>query len=207
MATLSPTDRTLTLAGVVAGVIAMPWLPGPLLPDAPRLATVALAFLLPTMALIASATQARLTAHGHADDEPFRASTGAIASATTVLCSLALSLHVLVLLTVTSGVNAGTLPARAAVVLFGLHVVAAGNAVPRLRPGAPAGIALSLADIRRHTWMRISRAVGRVCVVAGIVVAMAGTTLSGPRIDDVLKATLVSATVYLGWSLRRAWAA
>jgi len=45
-------DRGLIGVGFLAGGIAIPWLPGPYLPEASFVTVVGLAFLLPAMALV-----------------------------------------------------------------------------------------------------------------------------------------------------------
>jgi uncharacterized membrane protein len=153
---------------------------------------VALAFLLPTTALATCVGQAVFAAGVRTDDEPSRASARAIATATTALCSFALSLQVLVVTTLLDVPIRLPAPARAAMVLLGLHLVVVGNVIPRLRPRAPLGVAVQVTDSRRHAWMRTYRTAGYLCVVIGVVVAIAGAGL---------------ASLWASWSLRRVWTA
>jgi hypothetical protein len=200
-------DRALVGLSFLVGGIAFPWLPGPFLPEASPLTVVALAFFLPATALATCVGQAVFAARVRTNDEPSRASTGAIATATTALCSFALSLQVLVLTTLVNAPIRLPAPGRAAMVLLGLHLVAVGNVIPRLRPGAPLGVAVQVTDSRRHAWMRTYRTAGYLCVVIGVAVAISGASLGGAQIDAVLKVALVSASLCVGWSLRRVWTA
>src|SRR5262245_3482213 len=140
-------DRGLIGAGFLVGGIALPWLPGPYLPEASVVTVVALAFFLPTTALVTCVGQAVFGVR--TDDEPSRASAGVIATATTALCSFALSLQVLVLTTFVDAPLQLPAPARSAMVLLGLHLVVVGNVIPRLRPGAQLGVAFHMTDSRR----------------------------------------------------------
>lgn len=198
-------DRGLIGVSFLAGGIALPWLPGPYLPDASFVMVVALAFLLPTTALVTCVGQAVFGVR--TDDEPSRASAGVIATATTALCSFALSLQVLLLTTLIDAPIRLPAPARAAMVLLGLHLVVVGNVIPRLKPGAQLGGAVQMTASRRHAWMRTYRAAGYLCFVIGITVAIAGASLDGSQIDAVLKIALLSASVCGSWSLRRVWTA
>jgi hypothetical protein len=200
-------DRGLVGVGFLAGGIALPWLPGPNLPEGSSVMVVTLAFLLPTTALATCVGQAVFAARARTDDEPSRASAGVIATATTALCSFALSLQVLVLTTLVDASIRLPAPARAAMVLLGLHLVVVGNVIPRLRPGAPLGVGVQVTDTRRHAWMRTYRTAGYLCVVIGVAVMLAGASLGGAQIDAVLKVALVSASLCVGWSLRRVWTA
>jgi hypothetical protein len=194
-------DRGLVGVGFLVGGIAFPWLPGPYLPEASFVTVVALAFFLPTTALATCIGQAVFGVR--TDDEPSRASAEVMATATTALCSFALSLHVLVLTTLADAPIRLPAPARAAMVLLGLHLVVVGNVIPRLRPGAQLGAAIQMTDSRRHAWMRTYRTAGYLCVVIGVTVAIAGASLGGTQIDAVLKIALLSASVCVSWSLRR----
>ncbi|MFN8060237.1 MAG: hypothetical protein U0Q12_13860 [Vicinamibacterales bacterium] len=205
MAWLSSPDRVLVAAAFVAGALALPWLPGPYLAGTPPLTAIALAFCLPLLALTMGASRVVFTARAAADDGPSRASRAAFASITTILCSLVLTLHVLVLVTLTTGAIGSSLPARAAVIVFGLHIATVGNVIPRLRPGAPLGVAVPLGDVRRLTWMRTHRAIGHLCVAMGATASVAGAGLSGAHVDAVMKVALLGATTHLVWSLRRIW--
>jgi len=138
-------------------------------------------------------------------DEPSRASAGVIATATTALCSFALGLQVLVLTTLIGAPIRLPAPARAAMVLLGLHLVVVGNVIPRLRPAAQLSAAVQMADSHRHAWMRTYRTAGYLCVVIGVTVAIAAATLRGPQIDAVLKIALLNAAACVSWSLRRVW--
>ena len=198
-------DRGLIGGSFLLGGIALPWLPGPYLPEASFVTVVALAFLLPTTALATCVGQGVFRAR--TDDEPSRASAGVIATATTALCSFALGLQVLVLTTFVDAPIQLPAPARAAMVLLGLHLVVVGNVIPRLRPGAQLGVTFRMTDSRRHAWMRTYRTAGYLCVVIGITVAIAGASLDGPQIDAVLKIALLSAALCGSWSLRRVWTA
>jgi hypothetical protein len=198
-------DRGLIGAGVLVGGIAFPWLPGPYLPEPSFVTVVGLAFFLPTTALVTCVGQAVFGVR--TDDEPSRASAGVIATATTALCSFALSLQVLLLTTLVDAPIRLPAPARAAMVLLGLHLVVVGNVIPRLRPRAHLDVAVRMTDRRRHAWMRAYRMAGYLCVVIGATVAIAGASLDASQIDAVLKVALLSASVCVSWSLRRVWTA
>jgi hypothetical protein len=198
-------DRGLVGVGFLVGGIAFPWLPGPYLPEASLVTVVALAFFLPTTALATCVGRAVFGVR--TDDEPSRASAGVIARATTALCSFALILQVLVLTTLVDAPIRWPAPARAGMVLLGLHLVVVGNVIPRLRPDAQLGVAVQMTDCRRHAWMRTYRTAGYLCVVIGVTVAIAGASLGAAQIDAVLKIVLLSASVCVSWSLRRVWTA
>jgi hypothetical protein len=200
-------DCGLVGVGFLAGGIAFPWLPGPNLPEASSVTVVALVFLLPTTALAMCVGQALFAARARTDDEPSRASAGVVATATTALCSFAVSLQLLVLTTFVDAPIQLPAPARAAMVLLGLHLVVVGNVIPRLRPGAPLGVGGQVTDTHRHAWMRTYRTAGYLCVVIGVVGAIAGASLGGAQIDAVLKIALLSASLCMGWSVRRVWSA
>ena len=193
-------DRGLVGLGFLIGGIALPWLPGPWLPTS-ALTTVALAFLLPSTAFATCVGQSVVAGRSRTDDEPSRASSQAIAMTTTALCSLALSLQLLVLTTMVDGPLQFPAPARAAVVLFGLHLMVVGNVLPRLRPGWPGHV--SVRGSRHHAWMRTYRTAGYLCVVIGIAIVIAGARLGGTQADAVLKVALIGAAVCMIWSLRR----
>jgi hypothetical protein len=197
---LARRDGALVALGVLVGAVALPWLPGPWLPASPVTAA-ALAFLLPATALSACLGQAVFAARARTDDEPSRASARAVATATTALCSFALGLHVLVLTTLVDAPFQFPAPARTALVLFGLHLAAIGNVLPRLRPGWP--LDASARNSRHSAWRRTYRTAGSLCVVVGIAVALAGASLGGAQIDALAKAALGGAALCLGWSLRR----
>ena len=197
---LARRDCGLVSFAFLLGVLALPWLPGPYLP-ASALTAAALAFLLPATALSMCVGQSVFTSRSRPADGPARASSAAVATATTALCSFALSLQLLVLTTLTDAPFQAPAPARVAVVLFGLHLAAVGNVLPRLRSGWPVGSTEQ--DARHYAWMHIHRTVGYVCVAAGIAVAAAGATLSGRQIDTALKIGLVGAALCIAWSLRR----
>jgi hypothetical protein len=198
-------DRGLIGAGFLVGGIALPWLPGPYLPEPSLVTAVALAFFLPTTALVTCVGQAVVAIRN--DDEPSRASAGVIATATTALCSFALSLQLLVLTTLVDAPIRLPAAARAAMVLLGLHLVVVGNLMPRLRPGAQLGVTFQMTDKRRHAWMRTYRTAGYLSVFIGVTVAIAAASLGATQIDAVLKIALVSASVCGTWSLRRIWTA
>jgi hypothetical protein len=199
-------DRALIGAGFLAGAIAVPWLPGPYLREASPLMVVALAFLLPATGLAMCVGQAVFAARASVTDERSRASSGVIAVATTALCSFALSLQCLLLTTLVDAPIGLPAPARAALVLLGLHLIVVGNVIPRLRPGAPLGVGVHVTDSRRRAWMRTYRLAGYLCVAIGGVLVIAGASLGGAQIDAVLKIALVGALLSVSWSLRRVWA-
>lgn len=196
-------DCGLVGLGFLAGASALPWLPGPYLPGSVVTAGV-LAFLLPATALTMCVGQSVLTGP-RTDDESPAASSRAMATATTVLCSFALSLQLLVLTTLTDALVSAPEPARVAMVLFGLHLAAVGNVLPLLRPGWSLGA--TVRNARRHAWMRAFRTLGYLCVASGIAIAMVGATLDGRQIDTVLKLGLAGAALCLVWSWQRIRAA
>lgn len=197
---LARRDLALVGLGFLVGALALPWLPGPYLPASAWTAG-GLAFLLPATALSMCVGQSVFAARSRTCVESSAASFRAVAAATTGLCSFALSLQILVLTTLIDAPLKASAPARVAVVLFGLHVAAIGNVLPRLRPGWPAVAAVP--HPRHDAWMRIYRTVGYLCVVCGIGVAIVGATLGGRQVDAVLKVGLAGAALCLGWSLRR----
>lgn len=197
-------DRILVSLAFLIGALALPWLPGPYLP-ASSLIVGALAFLLPITALSVCVGQSVLASRTRSVDGPSRASAGAVATATTALCSFTMSLHYLVLTTLTDAPFQVHAPARVAVILFGLHLAVVGNVLPRLRPGWPVNAAEQ--DVRHRAWMHVHRTVGYVGVVAGIAVATVGSTLTGRQIDTVLKIGFAGAALCIAWSLRRIRAA
>ena len=81
----------------------------------------------------------------------------------TWLLPVALGLQVLFLITLTDAPLHPPAPARAVIVLFGLHVIAIGNVLPRLRPGWPGRAAID--DRRYVAWQRIARTAGYLAVV------------------------------------------
>lgn len=196
-------DRLLVGLGFLVGGVALPWLPGPWLPGASTLTVAGLAFVLPATALVACIGQAVVGAWRSTSDASSQASTGAIAVATTVLCSFALCLQLLLLTTLVDAPFRLPAPARAAVVLFGLHLIAVGNVMPRLRPGWPSGVSDQMSEGRRRVWMRIYRAAGYLCVVIGAIAVVAGAGFAGPHIDAALKVALVTGALWASWSVCR----
>lgn len=194
-------DRVLIAASVVAGVAALPWLPGPWLADASRATTLALAFLLPATALVTSAAHAMISRRSRAAGAAVRASCRTMALATTALCSFALCLQVLILITLTDVPLIASAPARAVIVLFGLHVAVIGNVLPRLRPGWPGRAALD--DRRYVAWQRVARTAGYLAVATGLALAVSGAILTGTQIEVLLKGTMIGLAAWAGWCVRQ----
>jgi hypothetical protein len=196
--TLGRVSLAAIVIGYAAGVAALPWLPGPYLDnDAPLVVRLALAFVLPTAALVTGVALDTVVTRATAVAPHAETARAARAIGTfTVLFIVAL--HGLVLASLL-GLSIGPIPApRLVVVLFGLLLIGIGNVLPRLRPNAVVGIhTRSLID-DRAAWARMHRLAGYFLVLLGALAIGVGLTLSKSLIPLTLTAAAAAgATVNL----------
>jgi uncharacterized membrane protein len=185
-------------AGYAGGLATFPWLPGPYFGSDQSLVTkAAIAFLIPTAALVTSAAintvfiRTTSTAPHLESIKALRA-----VSASTVLFMV--GLHALVLVSLL-GFTTPLVPAhRLTVVLFGLLLIAIGNVLPRVRPNTAIGIRTHSLLEDPAAWTRVHRAAGYFLVALGAVAVGVGLVLSKSQIPLVLGASvLVGAIVNL----------
>jgi uncharacterized membrane protein len=191
-------NRIVIAVGYAAGLMAFPWLPGPYLAAEGSLAArMALAFLLPTAALVTCSAVETLFTHttsNAAHVESAKAIRAVIA--TTVL--FIVGLHGLVLVSLLGLLISGFPVHRLAMALFGLALVAIGNVLPRVRPNTVIGIRTRHLLDDAVAWSRVHRTVGYSLVAFGTIAAAAGLMLSKSQIPPVLSlAVMVGATVNL----------
>jgi uncharacterized membrane protein len=201
----SLTDRRRTIAiaiGYGAGIIALPWLPGPYLPQNALVLRLALACLLPTAALVA--TWAAVNAFGAIRGSISEASAAALRAILCVVTCFIVTLHVVVILTLIGVPFSRMAPARLVLALFGLLLVLVGNLLPRSRPNLAVGIRTRRLLDDAHAWARVHRFVGHVTVAVGLVTVWAALALRGDDMEPVLATTLVAALAAVALSYRKA---
>jgi hypothetical protein len=86
---------------------------------------------------------------------------------------------------------------RAVVVLFGLFVMAIGDALPRTRPNQFFGIRTSRTLEDRQLWMRLHRVAGYLAVAAGAATAIAGALFPKDVIAWVVSTSALGGTATL----------
>lgn len=187
----------LIAAGYAGGLAAFPWLPGPYLgPERSLIARAAIAFLIPTAALVTcSAVE---TLFGRASSDSLHAeSAKAVRAVVSFTAFFMVALHGLVLLNLLGFLV--TFPARRlAMVLFGLLLVGIGNVLPRVRPNIVIGICTRQLLDDRVAWARVHRMAGYFLVTLGAIAVGAGLMLSRSQIPLVLSSAVVlGATVNL----------
>ena len=92
---------------------------------------------------------------------------------------------------------------RAVVVLFGLFIIAIGDALPRTRPNHFFGIRTSRTLEDRQLWMRLHRVAGYLAVAAGAATAIAGVFFAKDVVGWVVSTSALGgaatlAAVYIG---------
>lgn len=200
------TDRRRTIAiavGYGAGIVALPWLPGPYLHPYSGLALrLALACLLPTVAMVVA--WSTVSAFGVINGRAAEASAAALRTILYVVTCFIITLHVIILLTLI-GVRLGPLgPARLVLSLTGLLLVLVGNWLPRSRPNLAIGIRTQQLLNNAHAWARVHRFVGHVTFGVGLVTVWAGIGVRGSEIEAVLATTIVTAVTAVALAYRDA---
>jgi uncharacterized membrane protein len=185
--------------GYASGLVAFPWLPGPLLDPEQSLIARAmltlfpravLAFLIPTAALVTCLVAGTLSSPV-VPGEPQAASAEAIRIILLWTISFMVVLHGLVLLSLIGFPIAPFMPHRLVVVSTGLLLIGIGNVLPRLRPNLVFGIRTRRILEHRVAWEHVHRVAGRCLVALGVITAGAGLTLSKSQIPLLLFGALV----------------
>jgi uncharacterized membrane protein len=191
-------------AGYAGGLAAFPWLPGPYLgPERSLIARAAIAFLIPTAALVTCSVVDTLLG-GASSDNLHAESAKAVRAVVLFTALFMVALHGLVLLSLLGFFVA--FPAhRLVVVLFGLLLVGIGNVLPRVRPNLIIGIHTRRLLANRTAWARVHRVAGYLLVVFGVTAIGAGLTLSKSQIPLVLSVSVVAGAtmnlaVYWRWT-------
>ena len=191
-------------AGFASGLAAFPWLPGPYLgPEQSLVVRAAIAFLIPTAALVTCAAVETLFSHT-SSAAPQIESAKAVRAVVSFTALFMVTLHALVLLALVGFPMSGFPVHRLVVVLCGLLLVGIGNVLPRVRPNPVIGLHTTRLLTNRTAWARVHRLAGYLLVVLGLAAIGAGLALSKTQIPLVLSATLVvGATV--NWALYWRW--
>jgi uncharacterized membrane protein len=161
-------------------------------------ARLAIAFLIPTAALVSCAS-VEILHRRTTSDAPHIESAKAVRAVMAFTALFMVALHGLVLLSLL-GLADSRFPAhRVAVVLFGLLLIGVGNVLPRVRPNIVIGIRARPLLANRTAWARVHRVAGYVLAATGAIAIGAGLMLSKSQIPIVL-----SAAVAVGASLNLA---
>jgi immunity protein, SdpI family len=116
-----------------------------------------------------------------------------------------ISIHLLVVGTLTGTLPPGTWLARGTIVLFGLVVVRIGNLLPRTRPNLALGIRTPRTLADRRVWMQTHRTAGYLSVMLGTVIVIAGASLSKDAMPPVIgPATLAAAGLLIVFHYKHA---
>ncbi len=191
MAAIGRTHFSIIAAGYAGGVAAFPWLPGPYLAlEGPLVVRAAIAFLIPTAALVSCAAVETLYRRT-TSDAPHVESAKAVRAVMAFTALFMVALHGLVLLSLL-GLPHSRFPAhRVAVGLFGLVLIGVGNILPRIRPNIVIGIHAPLLLANRTAWALVHRVAGHVLAALGAIAIGAGLMLSKSQIPIVLSAAVV----------------
>jgi uncharacterized membrane protein len=92
---------------------------------------------------------------------------------------------------------------RLVIVFFGTAFIAVGNLLPRTRPNLALGIRTSRTLSDRPFWIRLHRVCGYLSVALGLVIVVAGVSLSGPAIGPVVGAAALGCIATLVVAYRR----
>ena len=114
-----------------------------------------------------------------------------------------IGLHVLMVCNLTGVAWVRALGPRAAVVLLGAAMVAAGNLLPRLRPNLALGIRTTRSLDDARVWSRVHRLAGHSAVLLGGVTCVAGLWLRGDLIGPVISLTAIALAASVGLAYRR----
>jgi uncharacterized membrane protein len=188
----------LIAAGYAGGLAAFPWLPGPYLgPEQSLVVRAAIAFLIPTAALVTCATMETLFSRS-TSNAPHLESAKAIHAVSAFTVLFMVGLHGLVLVSLLGFPTSGFPVHRLAVALFGLLLVGIGNVLPRVRPNTVIGIRTRHLLENPVAWARVHRMAGYFLVALGAIAVGAGLVLSKSQIPLVLSSVVViGATVNL----------
>jgi putative oxidoreductase len=86
---------------------------------------------------------------------------------------------------------------RAVVVLFGLFIIAIGDALPRTRPNCFFGIRAARTLEDRQLWIRLHRVAGYLAVAAGAAIAIAGVFFAKDVVGWIVSASALGGTAML----------
>jgi uncharacterized membrane protein len=204
VAPLTDGRRTVAIAvGYGAGIVALPWLPGPYLQPHSGLALrLALAGLLPTVAMVVA--WSTVSAFGAINGRAAEASAAALRTILYVVTCFIVTLHLIIILTLI-GVQFGPVaPARLVLSLTGLLLVLVGNWLPRSRPNLAFGIRTRQLLNNARAWARVHRFVGHVTCGVGLVTVWAAVALRGSELEPLLATTIVAAVTAVALAYRAA---
>jgi hypothetical protein len=167
-------------------------------------ATPLIAGLLPTSACVMAASVRAIWRRDpiREPDGEFEPTYDAILFA---VVAFVIGIHLLVVGTLTGTLPPGTWVPRGTIVLFGLVVVRIGNLLPRTRPNLALGIRTPRTLADRRVWMRTHRTAGHLSVMLGIVIVIAGASLSKEAMPPVIgPATLAAAGILIAFHYKHA---
>ena len=209
---LDRANLLLIASGYAGGLAAFPWLPGPYLgPERSLAVRAAIAFLIPTAALVTSATVETLFKRS-TSNAPHVESAKAIRAVSAWTVLFMVGLHGLVLVGLLGLPISGFPVHRMAVALFGLWLIGIGNVLPRVRPNIVIGIRTRPLLDDPLAWARMHRMAGYFLVTLGAIAVGAGLTLSKSQIPLVFSsaavfAAAVNLAAYQTWTRGDATAA
>ena len=187
--------------GFIAGLAALPRLPGEFLQQA-LFARGLVAFGLPVTALAIHALFRSLWTH-----DRVRSGNGAFEATYTAIVFrvivFVVALHGLVMAELVTEFVPKIWAMRAVVVLLGLTFVAIGNLLPRTRPNVAIGVRTKQTMTNGQLWTQVHRVGGYVTVFWGLVIAASAVTLSGRVLGLTISMSGVAAVAVLVATYRR----
>lgn len=187
--------------GFIAGLVALPRLPGPFLEQA-LFARGLVAFGLPATALAIYALFRSLWTHDRvrSGNGAFEATYAAIVFRVILFV---VALHGLVMAELVTQFVPKIWAMRAVVVLLGLTFVAVGNLLPRTRPNVAIGVRTKQTMANGQLWTQVHRVGGYVTVFWGLVIAASAVALSGRVLGLAISLSGVAAVAVLVATYRR----
>jgi hypothetical protein len=188
-------QRTLIAFGYMTGLVAIP-----VLEPLPVLSLMTL--MLPTAAAASYLIFERLGCCPNRHAEP--AAAAAVREIGFRVSLFEIALQTLILATLAGlFVHESLVPARLAVVFFGLLLIGIGDLLPRTRPNLVVGIRTALTLENRDAWIAIHRVAGTTAVAFGTVIVLAGTFLRNPAMPQVISVAAWTAVAILCAAYRR----
>jgi uncharacterized membrane protein len=191
--------------GYAVGIAAFPWLPGPYFGPVQSLTIrVAIAFLIPTAALVSCLAADMLSRRAHSRI-PDTVSLRAVSVVMLCAALFMVALHGLVLVALLGLPVSQFSPHRLVVVMTGLLLLGVGNVLPRIRPNVVIGIRTRRLLEDRTAWARVHRVAGYCLVAIGVITIGAGLALSKYQIPSLVSgavgvAIAVNVIAYRRWT-------